>query len=96
MEGHVVERSYGKDDARVACEGSAGVWERGRSDGPIKLGMNRKMFSYGWSSAVLLVAAVPLALPFARFRTSDIVGEVVRRCRVLSPAMCPVSLGQFI
>jgi hypothetical protein len=96
VEGHVVEGSYGKNDARVACEGSADVYGRGRSDGPIKLGMKRKMFSYGWSSAVLLVAAVPLALPFARFRTSDIVGGIAYRYCVLSPAMCLVSLGHFM
>lgn len=40
--------------------------------------MKRKMFSYGWSLAALDdCIAAPLALPFARFRTADIVGRSV-------------------
>ena len=55
---------------------------RGRNE-PIKLGMNRKMFSYGWSLAALAgFTAVPLALPFARLRTADIMGRCVRLANV--------------
>jgi hypothetical protein len=40
----------------------------------MRLGMKRKMFSYAWSLAALAdCTAAPLALPFARFRTADIV-----------------------
>lgn len=44
----------------------------------MRLGMKRKMFSYGWSLAEVADWTVaPLALPFARFRTADIVEEGV-------------------
>lgn len=71
VEGHVVERCDGEDDARVACGGcqrDAGTlaklatmcWE----GVPIMLGQKRKMFS--WSAASGAAGAGALPLPFAR------------------------------
>lgn len=47
MDRHVVEGGYGKNDAGVAWEVSADAWRNEGSHEPIKLGMKRKMFSYG-------------------------------------------------
>jgi hypothetical protein len=66
---------------------SAEVRKSERRNKPITLGMKRKMFSYGWSLALPLgctAAPLLLALPFARFRTADIVGGVVGVMRTWS------------
>lgn len=69
MEGHVVEGDYGEDDAGVAfgfarLAGECSTEGKMVSHfGPIRLGMNRKMFSSVISSPVSRMRGVP-AVPF--------------------------------